>query len=104
VAYWRERVWRNAEHLVRSTGTPLHDIHVQAIEGEAELWAMLLTTGTQVPGHRERRDAYCEAQAAARADATAVPAVQPVALPAPAEQSTQASAEPLPATGGGAGL
>lgn len=104
VAYWRERVWRNAENLVRSDGTQLFDLHVQAIEAEAELWATLLTTGTEIPGHREVRDAHCLAQAAARDDVAAVPAAQgpsdpnepSVTQPAPGDGAT------LPATGDGA--
>lgn len=106
VAYWRERVWRNAENLVRSEGTPLFDIHAQAIEGEAELWATLLTTGTEIPGHREVRDAYCMAQAAARGEVAAVSAAQPSADgdDPPAAQPNRDGTQPLPATGGGAGV
>ncbi|HEX9765553.1 MAG TPA: DUF5995 family protein, partial [Nitriliruptorales bacterium] len=98
VAYWRERVWRNAENVVASADTPLADPVTQAIEFEAARWANLLTTGTEIPGHREVRDAWCLESAAARGDVAS-----PVPEPNPGADvlADQESADELAATGGG---
>jgi hypothetical protein len=106
VAYWRERVWRNAENLVRSEGTPVYEFHVQAIEGEAETWARSITTGSEIPGHREVRDEYCRAQAAARGDTVAAPDAQPGDDHDEPQAGDRAGSDgqPLPATGGGVGV
>lgn len=60
VAAWREGVWRNAESLVATAGTPLTPVSASAVEANARTWAELLHTG-QLPGRRALRDAHCRA-------------------------------------------
>lgn len=60
VAGWREGVWRNAESLVTTAGTPLAPTSVAAIEANATTWAHAIRNG-EVPGRRALRDAHCEA-------------------------------------------
>lgn len=61
IAIWREGVWRNAERLILSKGTLLWETTVRSIELAANVTARALMVG-QIPGHRAKRDAYCEAQ------------------------------------------
>ena len=112
VAGWREGVWRNAESLVSTAGSPARAISETAIETHAATWAETMRTG-EVPGHREVRDAHCRAALAEEAD-TAEPdqaagddGEEADAAPAAAEDDldpTVAAGTPLPTTGGGTAL
>ncbi|MDX1511104.1 MAG: DUF5995 family protein [Nitriliruptorales bacterium] len=111
VTYWRERVWRNAENLVGSEGTPFHDFVAQGIEFEAARWANGMTTGSEIPGHREVRDAHCaEVLAAEAKPGKGPPDSTPGRPDGPGRPddpgrpgiATAGSGGSLPATGGGA--
>ena len=67
VALWREGVWRNAEQIVSTRDTPLQALTDLTIEQNAHITALALQNG-EMPGYRATRDAYCVAQAAARAE------------------------------------
>lgn len=107
VAGWREGVWRNAESLVTSTGTPTRATSEATIERNAATWAEAMRTG-EVPGHREVRDAHCRAVLAERREAdTDEPTERGGGGDAATEPgrtdpgTTTAAAAALPATGGG---
>jgi hypothetical protein len=116
VAGWREGVWRNAESLAASAGSPTEDVSRELVEANAHAWAETMRTG-EVPDYREVRDAHCAAVLAAEAPAGSGgagedgavdddrAAVPPAArapdepTPAPADDGDRG----LPATGGGLG-
>lgn len=109
VAQWREGVWRHAEQLVSTDGTPLFAATVEQIETNAEGWATGMANG-EVPGRRELRRAHCEAFLASRGTGggNAVPAPGASEDPAvgtdgagPADTEDGAPTGRLAATGGG---
>jgi hypothetical protein len=61
---WREGVWRNAERLTNAKSKAERRQVADSIEQHAAGWAQGISA-IETPGDRERRDAYCEAQAAA---------------------------------------
>jgi hypothetical protein len=69
VAGWREGVWRNAEGLVASAGTPFEAVVIAEIETHAHAWAEAMANG-EVPGRRALRDAHCQAFLASQDDGT----------------------------------
>lgn len=114
VAGWREGVWRNAESLVTTDGSPAHDVSIATIEANAYAWAESIRTG-EVPGRRELRDAHCRAVLAEeRASPTAEPdrasddqgedADEAAAAAEDDLDTAVAAGTPLPTTGGGTAL
>lgn len=99
VAGWREGVWRNAEALVGSEGTPSYEVVVAEIEANAYAWAEAIATG-EIPGRRELRDAHCAAFLAEQQESDGAP-------PPTTSGDTHAAARrdgdrgSLPATGSG---
>ena len=65
VRTWREGVWRNAERLTNAETEAERRQVADSIEQHAAGWATGIAA-VETPGDRERRDAYCVAQAAAR--------------------------------------
>lgn len=114
VAGWREGVWRNAESLVATEGSPAHDVSIATIEANAYAWAESIRTG-EVPGRRELRDAHCRA---ALAEEQASPTTEPEEAPGNDDEDADAApgaaaddldtavaaGTPLPTTGGGTAL
>ena len=107
VAGWREGVWRNAESLVSSAGTPTEELSREVIEANALAWAETMRTG-EIPGHREVRDAHCDAILAARDDPGSEGGTPYPPVPDDGEGQDGGDGAPsggagaLPATGGGA--
>jgi hypothetical protein len=62
---WREGVWRNAERLVNARTQAEYRRVSDSIEANAAGWARMIAV-PQAPGYRAQRDAYCQAQLAAR--------------------------------------
>ena len=58
---WRELVWRNAERLTNAKSEAERREVAASIEQHAAGWAQGIAA-FQLPGERERRDAYCLAQ------------------------------------------
>jgi hypothetical protein len=58
VKEWREAVWRNAERLLAARSDEERRQVAEQIEANAGEWARGMAS-FQVPGSRERRDAYC---------------------------------------------
>ncbi|MFT4744438.1 MAG: hypothetical protein ACI9AD_000279 [Nitriliruptoraceae bacterium] len=71
VAGWREGVWRNAEALISTQGTPLHDGFVTALELHADTWGQAMSVGER-PDRRAIRDAHCAAAMAGEPASDAV--------------------------------
>ncbi len=65
VRAWREQVWRNAELLLDARSAAQRAAVARQIHANAAAWARAIATPQQ-PGHRARRDAYCEQQLRAR--------------------------------------
>lgn len=59
VQAWREVVWRNAELLLDTAGTPSQRLVADTIETHAALWAHTIADLPQYPRYRIIRDRYC---------------------------------------------
>jgi len=57
---WREQVWRNAELLLDTAGTPLQGVIATTIETNAQTWATTIAGLPQYPNYRSFRDGYCQ--------------------------------------------
>jgi Family of unknown function (DUF5995) len=60
VKIWREGAWRSAERLVRARTPQERQAVEDQIDATSVLWANAIRSG-QVPGWRDRRDAFCRA-------------------------------------------
>jgi uncharacterized protein DUF5995 len=61
VKVWRELAWRNGERLLAARSAAERQAIVDQIELNAELWAKLISSGSQ-PGYRARRDEFCRSR------------------------------------------
>jgi len=101
VAGWREGVWRNAEALVGSAGTPLEAVVIAEIETHAYAWAEAMANG-EVPGRRALREEHCRAFLASLEDGTdQAPDTDDAGVEGDATGDEASAGPTLPATGAG---
>lgn len=65
IRVWREGTWRNAERLLNARTEAEREQVSRDIDTNAAVWAEAIARH-EIPGYRERRDAYCESGGASR--------------------------------------